>query len=126
MSYDFTSLEAWKLSHNLMIEVYEFIKLLPSEEKYNRIDQIRRSISSVPANIAEGHGRYYYLENISFCRNARGSLEETKNHILAARDLKQAPIDKCEDLIAKCDTLRKILNGYIRYLYNKKVGNEGS
>ena len=124
MPHDFTTLEAWKLSHKLMIDVYEFIKTLPPEEKYIRIDQIKRSVSSIPANIAEGNGRYYYLENISFCRNARGSLDETKNHLLACHDLHQGNSVQCKQLLDDFDTIRKILNGYIRYLKGMKVGKE--
>ena len=120
MASDFTELEAWKLSHELMLDVYIFVKLLPLSEKYKRVDQLERSSSSIPANIAEGYGRFYYLENVSFCRNARGSLAETKSHILAARDLHQASVDECNKLIERCDTLRRILNGYIRYLNKQK------
>lgn len=119
-SRDFTNLDVWQLPHQLMIDVYEFIKLLPTEEKYNRINQLKRSSSSVAANIAEGYGRYYFQENIAFCRKARGSLDETKSHIIAAQDLKQAPKAKCEVLIEKCEEVRRVLNGYIRYLSKKK------
>jgi len=124
MERDFTTLEVWKLSHSLMLETYEFIKLLPAYEKYGRYDQLKRSVSSIPANIAEGHGRYYFLENISFCRKARGSLYETKNHIIAARDLGQVDEDLSNRLIEKCDTIRKVLNGYIRYLNKQKIRRE--
>lgn len=116
----FEDLEVWQKAHELMLEVYKFTKLLPAEEKYNRITQLRRSSSSVSANIAEGFGRFYWQENISFCRKARGSLEETKNHLIAARDLNQAPATECNRLINQCDTVRKLLNGYIRYLNNQK------
>ncbi|MBI3955891.1 four helix bundle protein [Candidatus Gottesmanbacteria bacterium] len=109
-----------------MLDVYLFVTFLPPSEKYKRVDQLERSSSSIPANIAEGYGRFYFLENISFCRNARGSLSETKNHIIAAKDLRQAPADECEKLIDKCDTLRRVLNGYIRFLKKQKAGNDES
>lgn len=121
---DFTDLEVWKMAHQLRLEVYEFIKQLPLEEKFNRISQLRRSGSSVPANIAEGYGRFHYQENIQFCRQARGSLEETRDNIIAAKDLKQAPISECDRLIQYCLELRKVLNGYIRYLKNKKADSD--
>jgi len=107
-----------------MLEVYAFVNNLPSSEKYNRCDQMKRSSSSVPANIAEGHGRYYYLENVAFCRKARGSLYETKNHLIASKDLHQGDLKHCENLIADCDTIRTVLNGYIRYLLKRKIGKE--
>lgn len=121
---DFTKLETWKKSHQLMIEVYDFVKLLPSQEKYNRKSQLERSSSSVPANIAEGCGRYYFQENIAFCRKARGSLDKTRNHIIAARDLKQAEDIICNELLNKALTVRKLLNGYIKYLNETKPGKK--
>lgn len=121
---DFTSLEVWQRAHQLMLNVYRFCKLLPKSENYGRVSQLKRSISSIPANIAEGHGRYYYLENVQFCRRARGSLYESKNHLIASRDLKEAPELECKRFINDCDRLRQLLNGYIRYLLKTKRGTE--
>ena len=70
-------LETWKKSRDFALSVYkEVLPLLPLEEKWGLNQQIRRSAQSVPANIAEGYGRYYYQENVRFCYVARGSLEE--------------------------------------------------
>ena len=110
----FTDLVVWQKAHQLMLDVHEFTKLLPQEEKYNRISQLHRSVDSIPANIAEGFGRYPYQENVQFCRQARGSLEETYNHIGAVRDLRQAPESACVKLLAQCDEVRLLLNGYIK------------
>ena len=72
------SLEAWRKSKEFSLRVYrEVLPLLPSEEKWNLNQQLRRSSLSIPANIAEGYGRFYYQDNIRFCYIARGSLEET-------------------------------------------------
>lgn len=117
----FTDLLVWQKAHAVMIDVYAFTDILPSTEKYNRIDQLRRSSSSVSANIAEGYGRYHYQENIQFCRQARGSLEETKNHIIAARDLKQVPKELSDSLIERCVEVRMLLNGYINSLQSRKA-----
>ena len=71
------TLEAWRKSMDFAVILYEkVIPALPSTENWNLQDQIRRAVSSVPANIAEGHGRHYYQENIHFCYVARGSLTE--------------------------------------------------
>ena len=116
----FEDLIVWQKAHQLMLNVYRFLKLLPKEKDFNRKLQLRRSVSSVPANIAEGYGRFHYQENVQFCRQARGSLIETKNHILAARDLQQAPENICQQIIQQCDEVAMILNGYIRSTRNLK------
>lgn len=116
----FTDLLVWQKAHQLMLGIYKLTELFPQDEKFNRSPQVKRSSSSTPANIAEGFGRYHYQENIQFCRQARGSLEETKNHIIAARDLGHAPEQACGNLIVECEEVKRLLNGYIRSLYNTK------
>jgi len=123
---DFTKLEIWKQSHQLMLDIYELCKLMPAEEKYITTDQIKRSSSSVPANISEGHGRFYYQDNISFCRKARGSLDETRNHLIKIRDLNFIESRRCNELLKRYLDIRKMINGYIRYLNNKKPGSPSS
>ena len=124
MVRNFTDLIVWQKSHQLMLDVYKFTDLLPKEEKYNRISQLKRSSSSLPANIAEGFGRYHYQENIQFCRQARGSLEETVNHIIAARDLEQAPKAECNALLKQCEEVRILLNSYIKSIKEIKKLND--
>ena len=83
------TLEAWKKARELAVFVIqEVLPKLPTDEKWNLNQQIRRAVSSVPANIAEGHGRFYYQENVRFCYIARGSLLETYSHLVLAHDLK--------------------------------------
>jgi four helix bundle protein len=72
------TLEVWKKSKEFAVRIYrEALPLLPPEEKWNLNQQLRRASTSIPANIAEGYGRFYYQEIIRFCYIARGSLEET-------------------------------------------------
>ena len=116
----FEELIVWQKAHQLMLDAYKFSEFLPSDEKFGRSIQLKRSSASIAANIAEGFGRYHYQTNIQFCRQARGSLEETANHLIAARDLNQAPKNICNDLLQKCDEVRIILNGYIKSLKESK------
>lgn len=54
-------LEVWKLAQEFAVTIYKkVVPLLPSSEKYNLADQLKRAAASVPANLAEGHGRFYY------------------------------------------------------------------
>jgi four helix bundle protein len=119
----FETLQVWQKAHQLMLDIHKnLIPLLPKEEKYDLADQIRRSSKSVSANIAEGAGRYYYMDNVRFCYNARGSLDETLNHLIAARDLEYCPTPLYQDLRSHVEEIRRLLNGYITWLKAKKVG----
>jgi four helix bundle protein len=114
---DFTELDVWKLSHELRTKVYILAKFLPEDEKYGIISQIKRSSTSIGANIAEGHGRFHYQENIQFCRQARGSLTETKDHLIFIKDAQLIKkISSIEHLLDLCEQIRIKLNGYIGYL----------
>ncbi|MCL5611159.1 MAG: four helix bundle protein [Chloroflexi bacterium] len=117
------TLEAWKKSKGLALKVYkEILPLLPAEEKWNLNQQIRRAVSSIPANITEGHGRFYYQENVRFCYIARGSLTETYSHITLAHELGFIPVEKYKELTTLVEELVRIINGYISYLKRSKIG----
>ncbi len=117
------TLEVWKKARALALVIYmELLPLLPTEEKWHLSQQIRRSAQSVFANIAEGHGRFYYQENIRFCYIARGSLTETYTHFVLSHDLKYIPDDLFNRLKNQIDELIRIINGYIAYLKRSKCG----
>ena len=82
----FRELEVWKEARKFRIEVSRLSKSFPESEKYRLVDQLLRSSRSITANMAEGYGRYHYQENIQFCRQARGSLMESLDHLISALD----------------------------------------
>jgi four helix bundle protein len=94
----------------------------PESEKYALSAQIRRSAQSIPANIAEGHGRYYFQESVRFAYIARGSLEETFSHLVIAHELKYITDDSFNDVYNEYAELLKMVNGYISYLKRTKIG----
>lgn len=117
----FTDLETYIACRKLKMKIIEICnKEIPKEEKYALISQIKRSSRSVTANIAEGHGRYHYQENIQYCRQARGSLMETLEHLITAYDENYIKKEKFNELQTDYDTCLKLLNGYIGYLKKKK------
>jgi four helix bundle protein len=119
----FEKLTTWQKAHQLMIDIHKkLVPVFPKEEKYDLADQVRRSSKSVPANIAEGSGRYYSMDNVRFCYNARGSLDETLSHLIAARDLGYCPAPLYQDLRSQIEEIRRLLNGYISWLKMKKIG----
>jgi four helix bundle protein len=123
MGEGFESLTVWQKAHELMLFVHrEVVPRFPREEKWDWADQIRRSSKSVGANIAEGHGRFYYRDNVRFCRNARGSLSETEHHLIDAYDLAYIPQDIYQKGRALASETQRLLNGYIGYLKRQKPG----
>lgn len=95
------------------------IKNFPADEKFRLIDQLKRASRSITANIAEGHGRFHYQDNLKFCRNARGSLNEVLDHLICAFDELLITEDQLLDLRRKYHECYRLLNGYIAFL-NKK------
>ena len=121
----FEGLKVWQLAHELMLIIHkQIVPKLPADETWDLASQIRRSSKSVGANIAEGYGRYYYQDNARFCYNARGSLDETINHLCDALDLGYIHPDLCRLAREKADHTRRALNGYIGYLKQKKIGDD--
>lgn len=117
------TLEAWKRAKDFAVKVCkEVLPLLPAEEKWSLSQQVRRAAQSVPANIAEGHGRFYFQETIRFCYIARGSLSETYTHLTVALELGYIPEKIYADLRKKVEELIRIINGYIAYLKRAKIG----
>ena len=81
-------LEVWVRAKDFALVIYkEVVPHLPADEKWNLTQQLKRAAQSIPANIAEGHGRYHFLDNVRFCYIARGSLIEVQSHMSLAHDL---------------------------------------
>jgi len=116
----FTDLDVWKKAREIRIYVSELVKSFPKDETFRLTDQIIRSSRSIGNNLAEGHGRYNYQDNIRFCVMARGSLSETLDHMLIALDEKIIADETLKSFHIEHDTCLKLINGYIQYLKKKK------
>ena len=112
----FTELEVWKKARILKNEIFALCETFPGSEKYKLTDQIICSSLAINSNIAEGHGRYTYKDQLHFCIQARGSLSETINHLIDAFDCKYINEDQLNYFKNKIDEVEKLLNGYIAYL----------
>ena len=93
-----------------------YCRKLPREEEYRLRDQMLRAARSVTANIAEGFGRHHHQENIQFCRQARGSLVEMRDHLNVAEDEGFASIAEVAGLRTSLEKALESLNGYIAYI----------
>jgi four helix bundle protein len=113
---NFTELEVWKKAQLFKIEIKRVADRFPHEEKFRLADQLIRSSRSIGANVAEGHGRFTYKEQVRYCIQAPGSLAETDNHLTDALDCNY--INRQEYIRYKTliDEIGRLLNGYFTYL----------
>ncbi len=117
------TLQVWQRSLEFAKYIcQDVLPRLPSHEKWALVEQTRRSVQSIPANIAEGYGRYYFQEGVRFCYIARGSLEETFSHLALAYQLKYLSYETYKSLTTEIQELRRMLNGYISFLKESKRG----
>ena len=119
----FEELEVYKAAREFRKKIYKLVKELPAEEKYNLGGQMRRAAVSLTNNIAEGHGRYFFQENIQFCRISRGSLMELIDDLNTCIDEEYFPRDYLEELKEEGYRINKMINGYIAYLKKRKGEN---
>ncbi len=121
---DFTDLDVWKLARELRHSVYLLTRRFPNEERHVLSAQLRRAAISVTANIAEGFGRFSYRENVQFCRQARGSAFEIRDHLTTALDcgyLSEAEWKVADSLAQRA---AQVLNGYIRATQKRQAARE--
>lgn len=120
MGLNVYELEVWLKGREFRNDISKLVKGFPASENYRLTDQLIRASRSITANIAEGHGRFHYQENIQFCRQARGSLVEIYDHLTVALDEGYISEAELNLRIAKYEELIKLLNGYISYLKKRK------
>ena len=111
---DFKDLLVWKLARELRVQMYALVKKFSPEERYALNTQMRRAAQSIGANIAEGFGRYSYRENIQYCRQARGSAFEVRDHLVTAVDAAFITKEEYAQSDALAQRVIQTLNGYIR------------
>ncbi len=119
----FEDLECYQLALKVVSEAYQVAKRLPPEEKYNLMDQLRRAAVSVTLNIAEGYGRYHYLDSLRFYYIARGSLNEVVSAFITCDKvgLLKGELPRQREL---CHSALRALNGYIRYVRGQRQGHQ--
>jgi four helix bundle protein len=116
-------LKVWARTKDFALKIYkQTLPLLPSEEKWNLNQQLRRSSLSISANIAEGYGRFYFQDNVRFCYVARGSLEETLSHLTFALEMNYISAELYKQFETEGEEIEKMLSGYIAFLKKSKQG----
>ena len=119
----FEDLEVYQVARGFRKAMYQVARLLPPEEKFALSSQIRRAAVSVTNNIAEGHGRFHFLEQIRFMLQSRGSLEELLDDLNVCADEEYLPVREIQSLKQEAWRLHKLINGYIRFLRRRVFGD---
>ncbi|MCX5810114.1 MAG: four helix bundle protein [Proteobacteria bacterium] len=120
MSYNtFEEMPIWQKAMEMAVDIFRLTENLPKKEDYGLTSQIRRSALSVPGNIAEGFGRKHTKDKLNFYYDSRGSLSETKSHLIYGHKINYfSQIDF--DYIAKnIEDVWKELNSLINSLYKR-------
>jgi four helix bundle protein len=112
----FEDLEVYAVAREFRNAMYRVAKHLPEIEKFGLASQIRRASVSLTNNIAEGHGRYHFLDQIKFTLQSRGSLEELIDDLNVCEDEKYMATEDVGTLKEQGWRVRQLLDGYIRYL----------
>lgn len=110
----FTKLDAWRVAHELVLGVYRVTRSFPTNERFGIIDQLRRAVASIAANIAEGWGRFHFADKIRFYYQARGSTTEVQNFLILSKDLGYLREDEFRALYEQSVRCISILGGLIR------------
>ncbi len=113
----FEGLDCWRHCRTLRLFVARrVLPVLPKQERYRLGNQLLSAARSTTANIAEGYGRFHYLDNAKFCSNARGSSCEVLDHLITSEDenlLSGQLVEQGRELVS---TAVMVINGYMRYL----------
>ena len=120
----FEDLECHKLAIRVLKEAYALAERLPAAERYNLASQMRRSATSVTLNLAEGYGRYHYLDSLRLYYIARGSLMETLSAFVSCEAVGYIDETELARLRLLSHSALRALNGYIRYVRREQQGQK--
>jgi four helix bundle protein len=119
----FEDLEAYRAARGFRKAMYAVSRRFPDIEKFGLASQVRRAAVSLTNNIAEGHGRYHYLDQIKFTLIARGSLQELIDDLNICEDEQYLTAPEVARLKQEGWRVYQLFNGYIRYLRERKTGS---
>jgi four helix bundle protein len=117
----YRDLRVWQDAMTLAEACYRVTRRFPRDELFGLTLQIRRAAGSVPANIAEGHGRENTGNFVQHLRISQGSLKELETHMLLAERVGILPTPDLQPVLVQCDSLGKMLRALIRSLQDKSA-----
>jgi four helix bundle protein len=113
---DFREIAAWQHSQHVKVRIYALLERPKIQRDVKLSTQLRESARSAPSNIAEGFGRFGNKEFARFARISKGSLHESLNHLIDARDQRMITAD---ELLIEEHHIKKAIDtvtGLIRHL----------
>ena len=122
----FEDLEVYQLAREFRKKMYGVTRRLPDFEKFELASQIRRAAVSLTNNIAEGHGRYHFADQVRFFLASCGSLQELVDDLNVCDDEKYLESDKVSELKSEAWRALGLINGYLRYLRDRKADNRST
>src|SRR6266403_1472003 len=117
----FEDLEVYKAGRKFRKKMYGVARRLPDFEKFGLASQIRRAAVSLTNNMAEGHGRYHFADQVRFFLSSRGSLQELVDDLNVCDDEKYIESDKVAELKSEAWRVLGLINGYLHYLRDRKA-----
>lgn len=112
----FRRLLVWQNSYELVLLIYRLTADFPVLEEYGLKSQLRRSIVSLPANIAEGYERNHRKEYVQFLHMAKGSLGEAETYLSLSKDLGYFSTELYEIIEGKRSEVGRMLKALIKSL----------
>src|SRR5437016_2150214 len=117
----FEDSEVYQMAREFRKKMYGVTRRLPDFEKFELASQIRRAAVSLTNNIAEGHGRYHFADQVRFFLGARGSLQELIDDLNVCDDEKYLEAGKIGVLKGEAWRVLGLINGYLRYLRDRRA-----
>ena len=116
----FQDFAVWRAAHQLTLRTYAVTADFPRRELFGITSQMRRSVASIPTNIAEGSGRDGDGEFLQFLRIALGSATEFEYQLLLARDLEYINNQTYVSVLADLESIKKMLVGFMKAVQERK------
>lgn len=123
MASGLENLKIYALAERIEIFLHKLTMKFPKDEKYRMVDQIRRASNAITSNIAEGYGRYSFKEKTRYMYIARGESFELKQLMIRSQKKDYIKTESLKFIEEKITSLIKGINGYIKFLKNKKETN---
>lgn len=112
----YRDLQVWQKGVQLASLVYQTSRVLPKDEQFGLISQMRRAAVSVPSNIAEGYGRRSRADYVRFLNMAMGSLYELQTQAEIASNLGFLEDAEFQPLATDAREVERMLSALIRKL----------